>query len=97
MMRAPLPIMFAGLCMLALAGVAGAVPHGTVKKDNPPTKKKPVCAKDVVGRKTVAKAPKAAKLPDHLTNFVVLQIEGDSIVPSSKTAIVKVGPSKRKA
>ena len=99
-MRAPLPIMFAGLSLLALAGAAMATPRGAspVKKDTSHTKKKPVaCAKDTVARKPSAKAPKAAKRPEHLSNFVVLQIEGDSIVPSSKTAIVKIGPNKRKA
>lgn len=91
MMRAPLPVMFVGLCMLALAGVAMAVPHGTVKKDVPPTKKKPVATKSAASTK------KVAKLPGHLSNFVMLQIEGDSIIPSSKTVIVKVNPTKRKA
>jgi hypothetical protein len=100
MMRAPLPIMFAGLSMLAMAGAAMATPRGTspVKKDTPHAKKKPVYSvKNAAARKTAAKAPKVAKRPEHLSNFVVLQIEGDLIVPSSKTAIVKIGPNKRKA
>lgn len=96
MKRAPLLISFAGLFGLALVGIAAAAPHGSKPKADAPAKTEPGPRKDQ-GRKprVAAKAPKVESVPARENTFIVLQIDGDEIVPSSKTAIIRISPLKR--
>lgn len=98
-MRAPLPIMFAGLLTLALGGIAVAAPHGAkprAKKDAPAGKNGSDVGKKATASRPVCKAAKPLAKPVRENSFVVLQITGDEIMPSSGTAIIRVTPVKRK-
>lgn len=100
MKRAPLLISVAGLFGLTLGGIAGAAPVKTTKTSTSSvTKTKTVVCKTTTTRKStpVAKGPRVQSTPARENNFMVLQIEGDEIIPSSKTALIRITKVKRPA
>ncbi|MGV3613958.1 MAG: hypothetical protein ACO1SV_01365 [Fimbriimonas sp.] len=98
MKRAPLPILFVGGLMLAMGNlVEGAPPRSQPRStcDVSAILASKSDRKPGLTKSNSRRNPKAPRVVVRDPGFVVLQLDGDTVLPGSNIAIVRVSPTKR--